>query len=498
MEISLNWGLNMSSFRKLVCSSIFLVSFFFPQFSFSEPLQNDLFVVMTPNGIMGKSPLYPVFKVADRTDPAAAKIYDAAKADPKYREVLLMYQRAQTETMKRFKEKLISEGKSKEEVEKLSAAKADPIYLIIKDGKATPYMQSGSAFIQTYKNGKLTTDFQYICPKVSIFKQWEGFQSKPNQPFSESERREFINLVSHETSHAIMKELYGYIPKGINPLAAWGHWEGKMSTPQLAFTEGYAEFMGAWFSGSESYDDPKYTKDIESGMPKTQRENKKTEGVVASIMWDIAKGDNGLKDGMEKIHKVLRGKRPWTIEGFSKGFKEMYPNDSRAIDSIMSQNLVPTAESLPMCWYNLKSDRTAIKTLEQSFSALSWFKNPIKKTKAWWALRKARSNYEKRLERYQTLYGFNKGDLTSPNPPPFKPATPKASSSSDSSASPDIKSTVTTASPNIPNAQNEYDAAYKEYTGLASKGAPQEAISAAAARMKEAKAKLESLKSQSR
>jgi len=405
--------------RVIPLFSFFLFSTFFP--IFAEPLQNDLFVIVEPNGFMGKSPVWPCYKVADSSSQWGKKLYDAIANDSKIREVLLKYQKAQTETLERYKKQLLAEGKSGEEIQKLLAEKAKPIYFVLKNGNGTPLMESGSAFIQTYKNGKLDTDFQYICPKVKVTKGWEGFSTPPEVPFKDGEKREFMNLVAHETSHAIMKELYGYIPKSLNPWAAVGHWEGKMTSRQLAFTEGYAEFMGAWYSGSDDYGEPRFNKDIDHDMmPKTQSENKKTEGVVACILWDIAKGEGGIQNGMEKIHKVLREKKPWTIDGFAKGFKELFPQDAAAIDEILKENLIPEKERLSICWVNVRYAKKNWDNLQKEYEQLSWFKNPIKKAKAWWKLAKAKKNYKKILGRYQSIYGYTLEELTSPNFPKEK------------------------------------------------------------------------------
>ena len=382
----------------------------------AEPLQTDLFVVVKPHGVMGKSPVYKNYRVADRSDPFAAKVYDTIEGDPRVKEVLLRYQRAQTESMRRYRAKLTAEGKSTAEIDKLLKAKAKPIPLVVKDGKATPNMAAFSAFIQTYEGGKLKTDFQYVCPKVTITKGWEGFSSKDNEPFSDQERTEFLNLIAHETGHAIMKETYGYLPRGINPFAAMGHWEGKETTPQLAFTEGYAEFMGAWYSGSDDYDNPQWNKDQLTGLPKTERENRRTEGVVACILWDIARGEGGIQDGIEKMHRVFREKRPWTITGFAEAWKKMYPGDAPVITRIMNQNLIPEKEQLVTCWLNVKSAKKQVDLAEASAAKISWW-HPIKKIKALWRSWKAKSLHRKLLARYQSMYGFSHQDLTAPEFP---------------------------------------------------------------------------------
>ena len=400
-----------------------LVSLVVPA-AWAEPLQNERFVILAPQGTMGKSPLYPVFRTADSSDPWAKKLYDSIQSDPKLQEVLQLYRAAQDRSNRSYAERLRKEGKSEADVEKALAARATPIYFILKDGKATPRMDSGSAFIQTWKNGRIDTDFQYVCPKVTIFSEWEGFRSPKDKPFTDSERRDFANLVAHETSHAVMKETYGYIPKGVNPFAAIGHWEGKETTQQLAFTEGYAEFMGAWYSGSDDFSAGRYSKDEVSGMPKTAAENRRTEGVAASIFWDIAKGEGGIASGMVKIHQVLAARKPWTIEGFAKGFKELFPGDARAIDRIMRQNLIPEADPLPICWLNLSLIKRTVASLQAEYDKLSWLASPVAKAKLGWKLLQERSSYDKMLKRYQSLYGYSKERLTAPTMP--RPPQPQA------------------------------------------------------------------------
>ena len=390
----------------------------------AAPLQEGLFAILKPSGMMGSSPLYPKFTVADSSDPWAKKLHDTIQSDPRIQEVLRRYQAAQTETMTRYRAQLAREGKSPAEIERLCAARATPIYFVLKDGSGTPCMESGSAFIETWRNGKLETDFQYVCPKVKVTSGWEGFPKDRAAPFTDTQKAEFLSLVAHETSHAIMKETYGYIPKSINPWAAFGHWEGKMTSPQLAFTEGYAEFMGAWYSGNQDYSESKYAVDMdrEMGLPKTAAENKKTEGVIACILWDIAKGESGIKGGMDKIHRVLREKKPWTIDGFAKGFKELFPSDGPAIDAILKQNLVPEKERLATCWITLNSERANVAALEKALADISIWKNPIAKAKTQWQLMQARRSYQKWLKRYQTIYGYTLAELTSKEFPGKRPS----------------------------------------------------------------------------
>ncbi|MBF0409428.1 MAG: hypothetical protein HQM10_18960 [Candidatus Riflebacteria bacterium] len=362
----------------------------------SEPLQNDLFVLLKPDGFLGNAFTHATLKVADSSDDTSSAIYDFLKNNSKLQKVFEMYRDSQTE------------GNPDK--------KALPLNIVIKE-KGNLLMDSFSAYITTYNDdGKLSTDYQYVCPKVVVPLSSEMFAVDPKKLSDPSHIEEFICGVAHETAHAIMKRTYGYIPKGINPFAAFGHEKGKASTNELAFTEGYAEFMGAYFSG-DSLDDPSsYQRDIGANMafiPKTRKENQKTEGVVASIFWDMAK----LPDGFNKIHRVLKEKRPWKIESMAKFFKELYPEDATAIDAIMDENLNTAPDPLLTCWLEIRTLRSQIDSFEKQLAS-TW--NPVSDAKAFVELQKAKTRYKNLMDRYLNIYGFTEEQLTSSIRPAFK------------------------------------------------------------------------------
>ncbi|MBF0407202.1 MAG: hypothetical protein HQM10_07605 [Candidatus Riflebacteria bacterium] len=383
----------MKVFRREIFAILLFLSLFSVMSLFAEPLQNDLFVVLRPDGIMGGSFTHGTFKVADSADAECSAIYDCLKNSPELKKVFEMYRDSQT-------------GGDPNK-------KALPLNLVVQK-KGLMLMNSFSGYITTYgKDGKLNTDYQYVCPKIDIPLSSDNFAVDPKKLSDPSARMEFMNGIAHETAHAIMKQTYGYIPKGLNPFAAFGHWQGQMSTNQLAFTEGYAEFMGAHFSGDSLDDSTLWRKEMGDNTvqyPKTREENMKTEGVVASIFWDIAK----LPDGFNKIHRVLKEKKPWTIECMVKDFKEMFPSDAAAIDAIMDENLTPVKDSIIGCWLEIKNMRAQIENLEKEIAATG---NPITKTSKFIDLQKAKGNYRNLLNRYISIYGYTEEVLTSATRP---------------------------------------------------------------------------------
>jgi len=205
--------------------------------------------------------------------------------------------------------------------------------------------------------------------------------------------------VCHEIGHVIMYPTHGSFayPRGISEniietLKGEGHWDDKVTSPEFGLLEGWAEFNGAYFSGSKLYDCTYGTKKGEKY--KSSDEMLRTEGVAAKILYDICtdKRINSDSDAEYKnIIATMTKHKPKTLNSFLTSYIQDNPSKKEIVEKIVD------------------ADTHGVVKINYNFGIKDWLADKWKSTKNVWNVFTAKAS-----EWYKKLVSkFKKGDKKS-------------------------------------------------------------------------------------
>ncbi|MBI4577727.1 MAG: hypothetical protein HY722_15800 [Planctomycetes bacterium] len=134
--------------------------------------------------------------------------------------------------------------------------------------------------------------------------------------------------VCHELGHAILMATHGpayprVAAEGLTmALVPEGHWPGRPTDPEFAFSEGWAEFCGWYYTlGAPAKD---Y---LAEGGPERWRRD---EGAVATLLLAVASSE-ALGGGSARLLEVLAAERPRTLEDLLAAWARLHPEDEPAL-----------------------------------------------------------------------------------------------------------------------------------------------------------------------
>ena len=275
----------------------------------------------------------PICREASSDNPGAQELLNYLESDPRIRKAAEAYTRMQIEKRDRLLEELRAAGLSEEEVAIVKDnTPIHPSYFAI-DRTGQVNSSSIRGFDLTDGSGGHKTMDNVSLVHVAV-----------NSPTMLSKNlTDRSRSLTHELGHCMMGTLYDgeeNFPK--SNFLGKPHWRGKVTDPGLALIEGWAEFIGPYFSGDQSkiipIDAGDYSFNEDTGDLKSYDEMIATEGVVASIFWDMMKSDSGISDPWKKVGLVFQKHRPGSMADFERSFLAEYPDDARAVFDIMSRN----------------------------------------------------------------------------------------------------------------------------------------------------------------
>jgi len=275
----------------------------------------------------------PICREVSLDDPAAADLYGFIKGDPGIQNAVDTFHRVQVEKQERDLQELRAAGLSEEEIAVVrNSTPIHPAYFVID---STGEVNSASVRGFELADGRGDRQPMPDVPLVHVA------VNSPTMQSGNITRQ--VRSLAHELGHCMMGVLYeGAENFPQSDYLGKSHWRGKVTAPGLAMIEGWAEFTGPYFSGDESkivsIDAGDFAFNEDSGELKSHSEMMATEGVIASIFWDMMKSDSGLQDPWIKIGTVFQKHRPETMEDFERAFLTEYPADAEAMYDIMCRN----------------------------------------------------------------------------------------------------------------------------------------------------------------
>jgi len=265
------------------------------------------------------------FDVADSSDARAAHLWNYAQQNTAMQRVLQYYHDVQSTT---------GDDLTADEQEALSyyGGTTDPVYIEIEEGGGGAYCDWKGRYTVELPNGQTTS---VVSPKVVV--------RRNDAVFTGGDTSLQVQTLVHEIGHAIMSKHYGYEKLPYTDWLTKEHAGGTTSDAKLALIEGWAEFIGAYFTGRYTVaNDPTdalrdnryaYTDIYTRTTLRSAGDMQKTEGWVATAFLNlIAEGAVTLGD----IDAVMRSKTPQTFQALVLGLEEQYPSKTAAIRTVLA------------------------------------------------------------------------------------------------------------------------------------------------------------------
>lgn len=272
------------------------------------------------------------YRLATEGDAAAVELWSWAQGDPAVQQVARLYFQSQS----LHKDQLLAEAGGSN----LSAADrallddvdgSKRLYIEVKNGSGGAVCDWKAQYYVTRPDGSS----EYVAAPRVVVQSNDPVMSGGNSGLRSQ-------TLVHEIGHGVMAALYGADEL---PYTAWlklSH-SGIMVTDQkLALIEGWAEFIGAYYTGRLTIaEDPantipsnRYAYTAE-GRKKTSAELWKTEGWVATVLYHMAT-EQGLEDVVTRLGKIQAADTPQNFEELLEGYQDAYPADAERVRKIVA------------------------------------------------------------------------------------------------------------------------------------------------------------------
>lgn len=197
-----------------------------------------------------------------------------------------------------------------------------PLYIELEEGNSGAYCDWKARYTVEMPDGTVR---QVASPKVVV---------KRNDPvFTGNDVALQAQTLVHETGHGVMSRIYGTERLPYTDWLTKEHAGGMVTDAKLAMIEGWAEFVGAWYTGRMTVaSDPAgsladnryaYTDIYSRGTLRSSSDMLKTEGWVATALLDLAQ--SGIYT-MDELGRVMASKAPATFSELVTGLETTYPD----------------------------------------------------------------------------------------------------------------------------------------------------------------------------
>ncbi|MCJ8346473.1 hypothetical protein MJH12_13095 [bacterium] len=288
---------------------------------FSQPLQssNMVFLVKTGTDSQGD----PMYRVADSSNPSHRALYDRFYADDAVQKVISAHQKAE-----------ITKKKRDTPAGFHANLNANPVFIELGNQTGT-FNDWKSTFSIQDQQGR---NHKYDQPRVVIDMNDAMFNSKDQSLVEQT--------LVHEIGHGIMRVSYGKDSLPDTPWLGRAHYGDLVTDEQLGLIEGWAEFVGAYYTGrhtiaedpSESLSQNAYAYQ-DNGQPKSPEDLMKTEGWVATVMLHIA-NHNTINNGFEKLVDAMSDGSAPDFNQTLRNFAAKYPQDAEALSEILRKDSI--------------------------------------------------------------------------------------------------------------------------------------------------------------
>ncbi|MCO4782787.1 MAG: hypothetical protein KC646_10730 [Candidatus Cloacimonetes bacterium] len=288
---------------------------------FAQPLQSDKMVFLVKIGQDSSGD--PMYKVADSSNPNHRTLYDRFYRDSGVQKVIAAHQKAE-----------VNKKKQDTPAGFHANLKSNPVFVELGNQTGTFNDWKATFSIQDQQG----RNHKYDQPRVVIDMNDAMFNSKDQSLVEQT--------LVHEIGHGIMRVAYGKNNLPETPWLGRAHYGDLITDEQLGLIEGYAEFVGAYFTGRNTIaEDPaeSLTQNAyayqDNGQPKSPEDLMKTEGWVATVMLHIA-NHNTINNGFQKL---LDAMAQGTTDNFNqtlRNFAANNPEDAGALSEILKKDSI--------------------------------------------------------------------------------------------------------------------------------------------------------------
>ena len=322
-------------------------------------LDDSEMVIMRPHKVG------PASSLVYMKENSESDITKKLRNSPEFVKQIRLYQQYQRENFEkniRTNFSFIGEEKIKKLID---GYKPNPVYMVLDEGRVKGVSfatEKPFGLMETGSDGKNSFSMK-AAPLITLSSATIN-EVKTNDRWG-------YETVCHEMGHVIMFPTHGILmyPKGISEnlieaMKKEGHWKDKITNPEFALLEGWAEFNGAYFTGRSIGD---YTK--VDGRAKTSDELIRTEGVNAKILLDICNNKEINPDsnaGYKKMIDTMTRHKPQTLNTFLIDYIKDYPADKAAVEQVV------------------KKDTNGVLTINYNYGIKEWFATKVQNVKNVW------------------------------------------------------------------------------------------------------------------
>jgi len=286
--------------------------------SLAAPLANNQLVFLVKVGTDSSG--NPLMRVADSSEANLSQLYNRISRDQGVQKVVASHQ---AEQLKSF-QAVTPAGMHNQR-------QADPVFIEVGSHTGTYNDWKGSFTIVDANNQQ----YRYDQSRVVVDLNDSMFRAKDPTLVEQ-------NFV-HEIGHGIMRQTYGKDNLPTTPWLGRPHYGDLVTDEALGIIEGWAEFVGAYFTGRNTIaEDPAeaimqnayaYT---DKGTPKSPADLMKTEGWVATVLLWMAKHPS-IPNAYEKMLTVMREGKFNSLNDMLRAMIAKYPESGDAIGEILGK-----------------------------------------------------------------------------------------------------------------------------------------------------------------
>ena len=284
----------------------------------AQALANEKMVFLIKSGTDSSG--NPMYRMATSQDQRAHQIYNRFWRDEGVQKVIESHQQVESNN------NALNTPPGYHNIQKPS-----PVFVEIGNQTGTYNDWKGTFSVQD-ANGRLHT---YDEPRVVLDLNDNMWNSRDQSLVEQT--------LVHEIGHGIMRKLYGKSDMPDTPWLGRPHYGDLVTDEQLALIEGWAEFVGAEFTGRHTIaEDPADSLTMnayayqDNGQAKTPEQLFKTEGWVATVMLHISKHPS-INNGYQKLLESMRLSRAHDFNAVLRKYLSKYPEDGAAIEQILAK-----------------------------------------------------------------------------------------------------------------------------------------------------------------
>ncbi|MBI4870526.1 MAG: hypothetical protein HY814_03060 [Candidatus Riflebacteria bacterium] len=276
----------------------------------------------------------PAFRVATSNDYGANRVYQLASSSDALERTAAYYRYIQEQRNQAILAQAGQYGLSASDQQMArSLLQSDPIYIELKEGNGGTFNDWKGTFTVRDSNGGYSTRVQ--SPRVTL--------PVGSSVVTGGDSALLEQTLVHEVGHSMMSKGYGIQNLPDSPYLSQAHSGGSVTDQQLALIEGYAEFIGSYFTNRltiandarNSISNNLYAYSS-SGAPKSANDLMRTEGWVATTLWTLATR-SGIQNFLGKLATVMAQGKPQSFGQLLEYFQRMYPSDAKALRATVAR-----------------------------------------------------------------------------------------------------------------------------------------------------------------